>query len=230
MGSHHGLLLLRSFFGIIAITLFFVTIQRMPLGASVSLKYTAPVFTAIFAILFLRERVRAIEWLLFLLALGGVLLMKGFDARISMIDLTLGLLGAVASGLVYVMIRKIGNREHPLVIVNYFMFISSVMAGIAMIPFWQTPSPREAVLLITMGTLGIFAQVYLTKAFQQEEASKMVPFKYLEVVFSLLIGLVVFGEGYAFLSIVGMGIIVGSLTLRFFVKGLAVQRAGERHK
>ena len=102
-------------------TLFFITVQRMPFGASVSLKYLSPIFTAIFAVLLLKEKVEPIQWLFFATALGGVFLLKGFDTRIDFISLILGIIGAIFGGLVYVVIRKIGTTEHPLVIVNYFM-------------------------------------------------------------------------------------------------------------
>ena len=116
------------FFGMIGMACFFVTLQRMPMGASVSLKYLSPIFTAIFAVLFLSEKVKPIQWLFFFGALAGVFLLKGFDTRIDTVDLFLGITGAVAAGLVYVIIRKIGPSEHPMVIVNYYMLTASIFS------------------------------------------------------------------------------------------------------
>ena len=135
IGNDPRFLLLRAGVGVVSMTSFFTTLQRIPMGASVSLKYLSPIFAAVFAVLFLRERVPRYKWFFFGLALIGVMLLKGFDTRIDTISLILGLTGAVTAGLVYVIIRKIGQTEHPLVIINYFMLLAMCVSGIGMIPF-----------------------------------------------------------------------------------------------
>ena len=217
-GEQRVNLLLRALYGVISMTLFFYTIQLMPLGASVSLKYLSPVFAAIFAVPFLKEQIRPIQWLFFAGAFMGVLLLRGFDTRIDTLSLILGLIGAVFGGLVYVMIRRIGKAEHPMVIINYFMVLSSIVTGIAMIPFWELPSTMEWVYLVTIGVLGYFGQVYMTKSLQLEMASRVTPVKYIEVIYSLILGLIWFGEGYGFLSFVGILLIVGSMLCNLAVK------------
>ena len=52
VGNNQKMLFVRALFGCISMICFFITIQRIPLGAAVSLKYLSPIFTAIFAILF----------------------------------------------------------------------------------------------------------------------------------------------------------------------------------
>lgn len=223
IGNNQKLLLLRTFFGMIGMACFFITLQRMPMGASVSLKYLSPIFTAVFAVLILSEKVRPIQWLFFLGAFVGVFLLKGFDTRIETFDLFLGISGALAAGIVYVIIRKIGQSEHPMVIVNYYMFTAAVLAGLAMIPFWQNPTLEEWWLLISIGVLGYFGQVYMTKAFQIEEASRVAQIRYIEVIYSLIIGLVWFGEGYNFLSLLGILLILGNMVLNVVYKAKKVK-------
>ena len=218
IGNNQKLLLLRTFFGMIGMACFFITLQRMPMGASVSLKYLSPIFTAVFAVLFLTEKVKPIQWLFFLGALAGVFLLKGFDARIDTLDLFLGILGAMAAGLVYVIIRKIGQSEHPIVIVNYYMLTAAILSGLAMIPFWQNPTLKEWIFLISLGILGYFGQVYMTKAFQIEAASRVAQIRYIEVIYSLIIGLIWFGEGYNFLSFLGILLILGNMVLNVVYK------------
>ncbi len=218
IGKRQGLLFLRALFGILSMALFFITLQRMPMGASVTLKYLSPVFTAIFAVLLLRERVRAVQGGLFLAALIGVVLLKGFDVRIDTLNLILGIVGALFGGLVYVVIRKIGQREHPMVIINYFMFSAAVLAGFAMIPFWRNPNLYEWLMLFGIGVFGYYGQVYMTRAFQLELASRVAPIKYLEVIYSLIIGLIWFDERYTTFSFLGILLIVGSMLLNLMFK------------
>lgn len=218
IGNRQKFLVLRAICGVISMTLFFVTVQRMPLGASVSLKYLSPIFTAVFAVLFLKEKIKPIQGLFFLIALFGVYLLKGFDTRIDTVGLVLGVTGAIFGGLVYVIIRNIGEREHPMVIVNYFMFSAAVLAGVAMIPYWETPTIYECMILILLGIFGYVGQIFMTKSFQVESASKVAQIKYMELVYSLLIGLFWFGERYAMLSFIGILLILLSMVLNVAVK------------
>ena len=211
-------LLLRSLFGIISMTLFFITLQRMPLGAAVTLKYLSPIFAAAFAYLMLKEDVRPIQWVFFLAAFAGVLLLKGFDERIDLMSLLFGLVGAIFGGLVYMMIRKIGHAEHPMVIINYFMSFATILSGIGMIAFWRTPASTEWLFLVGMGMFGYFGQVYMTKSLQLEMTSRVAPMKYMEVIGTLILGFVWFGEGYTMMSLLGIVVIMGSMLLNLSLK------------
>ena len=218
VGNQQKFLFLRALCGIISMTLFFITVQRIPLGASVSLKYLSPIFTAIFAVIIIKERVKSIQWLFFVLALLGVFLLKGYDTRIDNLSFIMGILGALFGGLVYIIIRKIGSTEHSMVIVNYFMLSAAVLSGFAMIPYWQQPSFHEWLMLIGMGTVGYFGQIYMTKSFQIEAASRVAPVKYMELIYSLIIGLIWFGETYELLSLLGIVLILLGMIFNLMVK------------
>ena len=87
-----------------------------------------------------------------------------------------------------------------------------------MIPFWRTPTGVEWLYLLTLGTSGFFAQVFMTQAFQMEEVSLIAPMKYLEVVYALLIGLIFYGEAYAFMSFIGILLIFLGMILNIRFK------------
>lgn len=217
IGNNQKILIARAFLGIISMTAFFFTLQWMPFGASVSLKYLSPIFAAIVAVLFLKEKIKRVQWLFLGMALAGVILLKGYDNRISIWGLGIGLLGAIAGGLIYPLIRRIGKSEHPMVIINYFMFIATILLGLLMLPYWTFPTTNEWLLLLLMGFAGFWAQVFMTKAFQAGEVNMIAPLKYLEVIYALLIGLIWYGEKYALLSFLGIVLILGGtlLNLRF---------------
>ena len=68
-------------------------------------------------------------------------------------------------------------------------------------------------LLFAIGTFGYFAQVFMTKSLQVEAANRVVPIKYMEVVYSLLIGLIWFDEGYTLIGLTGIIIIIISMLM-----------------
>ena len=218
LGTHRKLLILRGLVGSTSMVLFFMALHYMPLGSAVGLRYIAPIFAAIFAILLLREKVKPIQWLFFTISFSGVLVLKGLDRNIPLIGLALILIASVFSGLVYIIIRKIGSREHPVVIVNYFMCIATFIGGVGAIFDWKTPVGIDWFLLSSLGVFGYFGQLFMTKAFQMGETNAIAPLKYLEVFFAVIVGVLFLGEEYVIWSFFGMAMIIGGLLLNIWFK------------
>ncbi len=218
LGNKKGLLIMRSIFGLISMTLFFLSIKYIAMGTAVSIRYIGPIFAAFFALLFLKEKIKPIQWLFFLIAFIGVLVLKGFDTDIEIKGIVFALISAVFVGLVYITIRKIGGEDHPVVVVNYFMIISAVIGGVLAINDWVNPVGKEWLVLLSLGVFGYFAQLYMTKAMQAGETNQVAPLKYLEVIFTMIIGLFWFGEIYTIWTVLGILLIVLGLTLNVVTK------------
>jgi len=154
-----------------------------------------------------------LRWLFFILAFSGVLVLKGLDEQVDTYGLILVLIASVFSGMVYIILGKIGNSEHPVVVVNYFMVTATIVGGILTIGKWVQPVGLEWVFLLSLGVFGYFGQLYMTKAFQTASASQIAPLKYIEVVFTLLLGVALFNEVYTFWSLLGMTMIITALIL-----------------
>jgi len=218
LGTHRKLLVLRGVVGSISMLLYFTALHYMPLGSAVALRYIAPIWAAVFAIFILKEKVKWVQWLFFILAFMGVVVLKGVDRSIPPIGLALVLLSAVFSGLVYITIRKIGSREHPVVIVNYFMIIALMFGGSMSIFNWKTPVGTDWLLLLSLGVFGYFGQLFMTKALQWGETNVIAPLKYVEVLMAVMVGVGFFGEAYSIWSFVGMAMIIGGLLLNIWYK------------
>lgn len=217
IGSNQTLLILRSILGLTSMTFFFITIQRIPFGASVTLRYLAPFFSIIAAVWLLKEKANRLQWAFFVLAIVGVFVMKGFDTRIDNVSLTLSLLSAVLVAGVYVTIKKIGNTEHPLVIINYFMGIASLLSGLLLFYYWEPLGIYELGILLLVGMMGYFGQRFMTMSFQAESIVNVAPFKYLELVYAFVIGYFFFGEGYNVQTAIGIALIVISFVANFII-------------
>ena len=224
LGNNRKLLMWRAFVGLIAISLFFRALQIMPLGTAVSLRYLSPFFTAILAVIFLGEKMKRLQWVFIATAFIGVVILKGFDSRISIPALMLILAAAFLSGTVYFLIRKIGTSEHPLVVINYFMSLSVFVGGVSCLFFWTNPIGIEWLYLIGLGLVGFVAQYYMTRSLQLHAASTVTPFKYFEVVFTLIAGWIWFGEYQSEIQILAIAIIVTSLVAHVLVQARSRQR------
>lgn len=219
IGNKNKLLILRSLVGATSMIFFFMSVKYLSVGTAVSLRYTAPIFAAIFAIFILKEQVKPIQWVFFIVSFIGVLVLKGLDSQIDTFGLLLVLIAAILSGLVYIMINQIGQSEHPVVVVNYFMFTAMVLGAVLSIGNWVTPTGVEWPLLLSLGVFGYFGQIYMTKAFQTASTTIIAPLKYVEVIFSLLLGVALFNEIYTFWSLFGMVLIISGLVLNVWYKG-----------
>lgn len=220
LGNKRGLLVLRSVVGLVSMTLFFLSLKYIAMGTAVSIRYIAPIFAAFFALIFLKENVKPIQWLFFAVAFSGVLIIKGFGAELQIEGVIFALVSALFAGLVYSIIRKIGKDDHPVVVVNYFMVISTVIGGLLSIKVWINPVGQEWLIFLSLGVFGYFAQLYMTKAMQIGETNQVAPLKYLEVIFTIIIGLIWFKEIYSLWSLVGILLIVFGLTLNVLTKKL----------
>mgnify|MGYP001819108041 CR=1 FL=1 len=218
LGNNRKLLVLRGLVGVTSMTLFFMSTKYLPIGTAVSLRYMAPIFAAIFAVFLLKENIKLQQWFFFFMAFAGVLVLKGLDTQLSGYGLFLVFVSAIFSGLVYIVISKIGRGDHPVVIVNYFMVISTIVGGVLSINNWINPVGIEWFMLLGLGVFGYFGQVYMTKAFQIAATNQVAPLKYLEVIFTVLFGVFIFSEVYTLWSLLGIALIIGGLILNALYK------------
>jgi drug/metabolite transporter (DMT)-like permease len=212
-GNQKKLLFYRGLAGVTSMVLFFWSIHYISVGSAVTLRYTSPIFAAILAIFFLKEVIKPLQWFFFIMAFTGVFLIKSYDPSGSNFGMLLVLFAAFFSAVVYILISRIGNKDHPVVVVHYFMLIATTVGGIGSVFFWVAPKTEDLVMLGSLGLFGFFGQLFMTKAFQNAEAHMVAPFKYVEVLFTLMFGVFILREGYNFLYLLGTFLVIIGLVL-----------------
>jgi len=217
-GNQKRLLLYRGLAGVTSMVLFFWGVHYISIGSAVTLRYVSPIFAGILAVLFLSEVIKPLQWLFFLMAFAGVFLIKSYDPSGSSFGVFLVLLAAFFSAVVYILISKIGKGDHPVVVVHYFMLIATLVGGVGCLFSWKTPNYKDLLLLSSLGLFGFFGQLFMTKAFQNAEAHMVAPFKYVEVLFTLVFGVFVLQETYDFYHLLGTFLVVFGLVLNVWYK------------
>lgn len=212
-GSNKKLLVLRGMAGSIGLIGFFYTLQTIPLASAVTINYLAPIFTTILGIFIVREKVRTRQFFFFGLSFAGVMVIEGFDPRIGMFDMAVGLVAAMAMGLAYNIIRKLNTTEHPLVIMFYFPFITIPVASIASYFVWVDPIGWDWVVLLAVGLLTQFAQYFMTLAYQNAQLSKVASLSYLGIIYALGFGFFIFGETFPLMAYLGMALVLLGVVL-----------------
>ncbi len=212
-GKNHKWLLVRGVAGIIALWLYFSSIQQMPLASAVAIQYTSPIFAALFAVFLLGERMSTWKWLFFLLSMAGVFLIKGVDTRVSFEFLGAGIFAAMMSGIAYNAVRKLNVQEHPLVIILYFPMVALPIAGTYSLLHWVSPKGYDWILVLLMGLATQAGQYCMTRAIQLERLEKVTFLNYAGILFALVLGYLFYGEGFDWISGTGIMLVAAGIFL-----------------
>lgn len=213
LGHNRKWLIIRGLFGMIALTLFFYTIQHIPLASATVIQYLSPVFTVILAMVWLGQRVRPVQWLFLAMAIAGVVMVKGFDPDVPLRFLLIGIVAALLAAIAYFATMKCKATDHPVAIVMYFHLIATPVMGGASALDWHPIGLKEFSMGMAIGLLSVLAQVAMAFAIHREDASVVTPFKYVGAILALGIGYFIFDESLSFLSITGIVLVVLGVTL-----------------
>jgi len=217
-GNNKKLLMARGFVGAVALILFFLTLQKIPLASAVSLNFLAPIFTSLLGIYIVRERFSPFQVIFFIISFLGVLIIKNYDPRVPNLYLIAGVLGSLFAGIAYNLIRKMGHSEHPLVTVLYFPLVTTPIAAAYCLFNWVQPAGWDWLILIAIGLFTQFAQYFMTMSYQSEELSNVASLKYLGIIYALVFDYVFFGEVFNFMTYCGMALIILGVILNYFYK------------
>lgn len=212
-GNNKKFLFLRGLFGTIALTLYFYTLQNLPISTAAVIQYLSPIFTALFGIWLLKEPMKPMRWVFFLISIIGVIIVKGFNPNLSLIYLGAGLLSAIFAGLAYNCIRILRNTDKPVVIVMYFPLVAIPIMTLLSLNNWKWPSGQDWLIIVFMGIFTQIGQVFMTKALHAEKANVVTPLKYTGIFYALGFDFFIFGVSYNWMVFVGMALVLSGVVL-----------------
>ncbi len=216
LGNNRKILFLRGFFGVIALSMYFYSIQNMPFASAVTIMQLSPIFTTLVAIVILKEKIKPVQLLFFLVSFIGVVFIKGFDSNISLKLLLIALTGSFLSALAYNMIRKLKDTDHPMVVVFYFPFVAVPITGVFTAFNFVLPKGLDWFVLLMIGLSTQFAQINMTKALQMEKVAKVSIVRYLTIIYAIIYSYLFFNETYSIYTFLGMGLVVLGIMFNLF--------------
>jgi drug/metabolite transporter (DMT)-like permease len=188
------LLLARSLFGIAGVSCYFYAIDHLILADAAMLTKVSPFFVAVFAAAFLGERSSWGVMLAMVVAfIGGLLIIKPrFD--LSVVPALIGLGSSLFAGGAYTVLRALRTREATVTIVYYFSLVSVLATAPLVAADPYLPQAAEWLLLLGIGVGAAVGQLGLTVAYRSAPAAQVSIYSYSTILFSALLGLVVWGE------------------------------------
>lgn len=205
--------LVRLAAGLVGMAGAFYGYAHLPLTTVTALNFTMPLFLTALSVPLLGETVGPRRWAAVLVGFGGVLLMLrpgAGDAAPDAAAVAVVLAGALGWALAMVSIRRMGRRgERGVTIVLWFTVGATLLAALASLPGWTWPTPRQWALLAGLGAVSAFAQLLMTEAYRGGDATVVAPFEYSGIVWTTLLGALLWGELPDGWDLAGIAVLVG---------------------
>ncbi|WP_341851968.1 DMT family transporter [Vibrio vulnificus] len=221
-GNNKRWLFARGAVGTLALMCVYYAVTALPLAEATILQYVHPVFTALLAVLFLKERVQPATLACIVLCLlgGFTMVYPSFDAsgvgELPMLSVGIAVLGAFGSSIAYVIVRKLSRTEDSSVIIFYFPLVALPVSAMLIGDDFVVPDVALILLLILVGIFTQIGQFGLTKAMQTQTAGNASAYSYVQIVFSALLGVVLFNEVPSIWTLLGGSLIVIGALINVF--------------
>jgi drug/metabolite transporter (DMT)-like permease len=207
LGQHLG----RSTTQATAQSCIIIALSFMPLAGVVAINFSSPLFAALAAVLWLKEKVGKERLAALLVGFCGVLLVAGPGADSFRIGALFALCNAVLLGSVTAAVRGMSKTESAETLTMFQMVILTVFFTIAMALFgFITPTWQDVGLMLINGIFNGLGQYWWTRSLSLAPASAVGPFYYFSIVFALIIGFVVWGDIPTLALLAGAAIVVAS--------------------
>ena len=214
---------LRCFVGLIAMVAIFIALRNLPLATVVSISFAAPIFTTIFSIFFLSERVGIYRWLAVVIGFVGILIITepGFESL--NIYYIFPIIFCIGLSYVAIAIRQLSSTE-PVWLISLNFSIVITIAGLCTLPYgWKIPSFFDFFVLSLVGLFGGVANLWLSQSYKFSEVSLVTPLKYLGLVFAIFFGYLIWGEVPSLKSLIG-GLLVILSSIIIFRREIIIKK------
>jgi drug/metabolite transporter (DMT)-like permease len=189
---------------------YFGALSFLPMAEVKAISFISPLLVTIFAVWLLKEEVNRSRWLAVIAGFLGVLFIIRPGTGLLQWPALLPIASAFCYSQYQIMTRKFSETEHPLTTLFYTALVGSVLMSIAVPFYWKVPELRHVPLLILLGAAAGFGHYMLIKALELENASFLSPLGYVQLLWVILFGFLVFGDLPDGWSLIGMVIIVAS--------------------
>lgn len=212
------LLAYRGIFGGTAVLLYFLAIAHIPVGIATLLNYSSPVYSVLFAALFLGERVDRLLLLPLAAALLGLALtvtggtddVGGTPFRFGLWE-GVGMASGVLSGAAVTAIRAARRTEGSWAVYGSFSLCGLLAAAPFALPGFRMPTPREWLLLAAVGGASVVAQLLMTWAYRWVTNLQAGVISQLTVVVSMILGVAFLGDRLTAVQVLGGALALGGV-------------------
>ena len=190
----------------------FLGLTLLPLANVFALEFTVPLWTAIIAAIFLKERFTLKKTGSIALGLIAVLIIVKPGSDIFDHASLIVLLAAIFYALAYVASKSLSTTEKPVSILFYMCLIQLPIAFFFSLFNWQNPNIEQWGWLMVVGITALTAHYCIARAMLLADVSTVVTLDFLRLPLIALVGVVFYAEGFQVSIILGGALmLIGNL-------------------
>ncbi|MAQ27906.1 MAG: multidrug DMT transporter permease [Pelagibacteraceae bacterium] len=210
-----GLHFLRCISGLIALVAIFIALRNLPLATVVSISFAAPIFTTIFSIFLLSEKVGMFRWIAVLVGFIGIIIITEPGFSSFNIYFIYPIIFCLGLSYVAIAIRQLSTTE-PVWLISLYFSIAITLVSLVTLPYgWVIPNFSDLLLLMLIGVFGGVANLWLGQSYKLAEVSLVSPLKYLALVFAIAFGYFIWDEIPSFKTLLGASLVIISSIIIF---------------
>lgn len=183
----------RTTLHVLAISLYFLAIARIPLADALGAYFVAPIVAVVVAAWYLRESISHLQMVAVIIGFGGAMIVVRPGASIN-IGMVYAVLSGVVFGLFLVLTRKAGQTVAPLTTLGFQCLVGTFLLLPVAIYYWAPVAWSDVALIFAAGIIWSFGHLAIVKAFSLAPTSVLAPIVYMEIVGGAGIGYVLFGH------------------------------------
>lgn len=189
-----GLHVTRCVLNVTSMFAFFTALSMTPIARVTALSFTSPLFMAVISVVLLGEVMRMRRWAATILGfVGAVIIIRPGFAEIDTGSLLV--LGSAATWAVCMaLIKMLGRTESSMTITGYATLLMSIFSLVPAVMVWKNPEPWEWMGMLFIGVIGTIGQIFVAEALRQADATAVMPFDFLKLIWAAALGYVIFAE------------------------------------
>ncbi|QFT12879.1 DMT family transporter [Vibrio sp. THAF190c] len=187
--------ILRILGAFTALYLGFVTVSNIAFADATALGFLQVIFVALIARITLKEQVTTRRCLTITLGFTGVMLVvqPSFSGN-EFVYVMAGVAAAIGAAIAVTCVRAVAQTEPKITLLAYQAVCVGLIALIPAIYQWQTPTIEDLLWLLSIGVISSIAQYVGISAYKWAEANIIANVEYVKIIYSVLIGWMLFSE------------------------------------
>jgi drug/metabolite transporter (DMT)-like permease len=200
-----------------------IAFSLMPLAGAVAINFSSPLWAALVSIVWLRERAGFVRWAALLTGFIGVLIVTDPGANSLTLGALFALVNAVMYGSVTIAVRGMARTESANTLVIWQLSVLAFFHSFLLFFGWRTPTLLDGAMMFGTGITNAVGQWFWTRSLHLAPAAAVTPFYYLMLVWSLIIGFLIWGDVPTVSLLIGSAIVV-TTGLFLFLREARLQR------
>jgi drug/metabolite transporter (DMT)-like permease len=189
----------------------FITVSNIAFADATALGFLQVLFVAIIARLVLSEEMTGSR--IFTIAVGfiGVItVVRPTFEDSQAIYILSGVVASIGAAVAVICVRKVAQSEPKITLMAYQAFAIGFIALMPTLFLWRTPTIEDFALLLLVGIISSIAQYVGISAYKWTQANIIANVEFVKIIYSILIGMIIFSEIPDSWSMIGASVILTS--------------------